>query len=53
MGQSIVLGEVKAEPPLHNDNPMNDQKIFGSGTFNKLIRFHQMMIDGNQAVLWE
>ena len=25
MGQSIVLGEVKAEVPLHNENPMNDQ----------------------------
>ena len=25
MGQSIVLGEVKAEAPLHNENPMNDQ----------------------------
>ena len=25
MGQSIVLGEVKAETPLHNENPMNDQ----------------------------
>ena len=24
MGQSIVLGEVKAEAPLHNENPMND-----------------------------
>ena len=24
-GQSIVLGEVKAEAPLHNENPMNDQ----------------------------
>ena len=25
MGQSIVLSEVKAEAPLHNENPMNDQ----------------------------
>ena len=25
MGQSIVLGEVKAEVPLQNENPMNDQ----------------------------
>ena len=24
MGQSIVLGEVKAEAPSHNENPMND-----------------------------
>ena len=28
MGQSIVLGEVKAETPLHNENPMNDQIIW-------------------------
>ena len=28
MGQSIVLGEVKAEAPLHNENPMNDQNIW-------------------------
>ena len=27
MGQSIVLGEVKAEALLHNENPMNDQII--------------------------
>ena len=27
MGQSIVLGEVKAETPLQNENPMNDQII--------------------------
>ena len=39
MGQSIVLGEVKAEALLQNENPMNDQ-IFGSSTFNKLNRFH-------------
>ena len=25
MGQSIVLGEVKADAPLQNENPMNDQ----------------------------
>ena len=25
MGQSVVLGEVKAEAPLHDENPMNDQ----------------------------
>ena len=25
MGHSIVLGEVKAEAPLHHENPMNDQ----------------------------
>ena len=28
MGQSIVLGEVKAEALLHNENPMNDQIIW-------------------------
>ena len=28
MGQSIVLGEVKAEAPLQNENPMNDQTIW-------------------------
>ena len=28
VGQSIVLGEVKAEVPLHNENPMNDQIIW-------------------------
>ena len=28
MGQSIVLREVKAEAPLHNENPMNDQIIW-------------------------
>ena len=28
MGQSIVLGEVKAEVPLQNENPMNDQIIW-------------------------
>ena len=28
MGQSIVLGEVKAETPLHDEDPMNDQIIW-------------------------
>ena len=28
VGQSIVLGEVKAETPLQNENPMNDQIIW-------------------------
>ena len=28
VGQSIVLGEVKAETLLHNENPMNDQIIW-------------------------
>ena len=27
MGQSIVLDEIKAEAPLQNENPMNDQTI--------------------------
>ena len=41
MGQSIVLGEVKAEALLQNENPMNDQIIWQQYTFNKLNRFHQ------------
>ena len=28
MGQPIVLGEVKAEAPLNDENPMNDQIIW-------------------------
>ena len=28
VGQSIVLGEVKAEAPLHDENPMKDQIIW-------------------------
>ena len=28
VGQSIVLGEVKAETPLHDEDPMNDQIIW-------------------------
>ena len=28
VGQSIVLGEVKAEAPLHDENPMNDKSIW-------------------------
>ena len=28
MGQSIVLSEIKAEVPLQNENPMNDQIIW-------------------------
>ena len=28
MGQSLVLGEIEAEVPLHNENPMNDQIIW-------------------------
>ena len=41
MGQSTVLGEVKAETPLQNENPHERPKLFGSNTFNKLNRFHQ------------
>ena len=37
VGQSIVLGEVKAETPVHDEDP----KLFDSSTFNKLNRFHQ------------
>ena len=28
VGQSIVLGEVKAETPVHDEDPMNDQIIW-------------------------
>ena len=28
VGRSIFLGEVKAQTPLHNENPMNDQMIW-------------------------
>ena len=28
VGQSIVLGEVKAETPFHDEDPMNDQIIW-------------------------
>ena len=28
MGQSIVLGEIKAEVPLHNENPLNHQILW-------------------------
>ena len=30
MGQSIVLGEVKAETPLQNESPMNDQIVLAA-----------------------
>ena len=40
VGQSIVLGEIKAEVPVHDEEPRDDQ-IFGSNIFNKLNRFHQ------------
>ena len=28
VGQSIVLGEVKAETPVHDEDPINDQTIW-------------------------
>ena len=28
MGQSIVLGEIKAETPLQNENPLNHQILW-------------------------
>ena len=47
MGQSIVLGEVKAENPLQNENPMNDrilwqqyiQQVESLSPENKVIKF--------------
>ena len=39
-GQSIVLGEIKAEAPAHNEE-LEDAKSFCRNIFNKLIRFHQ------------
>ena len=30
MGQSIVLGEVKAEAPVHDENPRNDQILLAA-----------------------
>ena len=38
VGQSIVVGEVKAEVLVHDEEPRDDQIIF---MFNKLNRFHQ------------
>ena len=40
MGQSIVLGEIKAEIPLQNENPLNDQ-IYGSSTRNESNHMHK------------
>ena len=40
VGQSIVLGEVKAETPLQNESPMNDQIVWRQYN-NRLNRFHQ------------
>ena len=45
VGQSIVLGEVKAETPVHDEDPRYDQHFFGSNTFNKLNRFHRKEIE--------
>ena len=39
VGQSIVLGEVKAEAPAREES--EDSKSFCSNIFNKLNRFHQ------------
>ena len=39
MGQSIVLGEVKAEAPLQNENPMNDQKFLAAVHSTSWIAF--------------
>ena len=40
VGQSIVLGEVKAETPLHYENPRNDQIIWQQHE-NESNHFHQ------------
>ena len=40
MGQSIVLGEIKAEVPVHDENP-ETTKSFLRNMFNKLNHFHQ------------
>ena len=40
MGQSIVLGEIKAEIPLQNENPLNHQ-ILWQQYKNELNHFHQ------------
>ena len=38
-GQSIVLREVKAEVPVHDEDPRDAQIVLN--IFNKLNRFHQ------------
>ena len=40
MGQSIVLGEIKAEIPLQNEN-LHIVKFHGNSTKNESNRFHQ------------
>ena len=40
VGQSIVLGEIKAESPAHDEEPRDDQIILQQ-YFQKLNRFHQ------------
>ena len=40
MGQSIVLGEVKAEDPVHDEDPRNDQIIWQQ-YIQQIDRFHQ------------
>ena len=41
MGQSIVLGEIKAEILLQNENSMNQPKFDGNSTLNGLNRIYQ------------
>ena len=40
MGQSIVLGEIKAEIPLQNET-LHIIKFYGNSTWNELNHFHQ------------
>ena len=40
MGQSIVLGEIKAEIPLQNEDRSTHQ-IHGNSTWNESNHFHQ------------
>ena len=40
-GQSIVLGEIKAEVPAHDEEPRDAQHHFEAICSNKLNRFHQ------------
>ena len=41
MGQSIVLGEIKAEIPLQNENSFTSSNSMATARFNELNRFHQ------------
>ena len=40
MGQSIVLGEIKAEVPLQNENPLNNQILWQQYIERIVNRFH-------------